>query len=439
MSRGTRAVLWAATVLLLIGAGVWLGRSIEWVDVEVPTLPKGPALHDPFYAAKQLAIRLGARVASPRGFAQLPPAGATLVLASPRWSLFPGGAEALQRWVEAGGRLVVFPTAAWDDDEATGWLPVSAVPAPGDGGAASAPSPSPSPRPSPLPSPRPSPAPSPPPGLPAGLAGLIGGARCAWFREPQDVAPAYGTARAFFVCGHALQRLTSESDAAWQLDAGNGPVLMRVPLGRGSVVASTIDGSFANAALLRHDNALVFAAALQLQAGDEVWFIDDDSRVRFLALLWQHGAPAVLLALGTVALALCRGGVRFGPPLAEPPLARRSIGEQVRRTAAFVARGGGASLHRAALRALEQEARRSVAGYAGLLGSRERSEAIARRTGTDPAALAGAMDPLGTDARARRGVAARIALIEQARRALLPPHLQIRRADPPIRPATSPP
>ena len=114
---------------------------------------------------------------------------------------------------------------------------------------------------------------------------------------------------------------------------------------------------------------------LQLRAGNLVWFFEDETRDRFLAVLWAHGAPALLLGLAATLLLLWRGSVRFGPLLADPPRARRSIGEQVRRTAAFIAGGGGAALHRAAVRALDDEARRSLAGYTGLVGLGERSEA----------------------------------------------------------------
>jgi hypothetical protein len=157
---------------------------------------------------------------------------------------------------------------------------------------------------------------------------------------------------------------------------------------------------------------------LQPRPGEPIWFFDEETRARFLAVLWDNGAAALLLAAAAIALLLWRGGTRFGPLLADAPPARRSIGEQVRRTAAFIAAGGGAALHRASVRALEEEARRSLPGYTGLVGARERSEAIAQRTKTDPAALAAAMSlPARAD---RHRLAAAIARLERARRALLP-------------------
>jgi hypothetical protein len=152
-------------------------------------------------------------------------------------------------------------------------------------------------------------------------------------------------------------------------------------------------------------------------------------------LLWQHGAPALLLAAAALALALWRGGTRFGPPIAARPPERRSIGEQVRRTAAFIAGDGGRALHAASVRALEDEARRSIANYSALLARSDRSDAIARKAGIDAALLADAMAP---PARAgRRSIAASIARLEHARRALAPKHRSLRQ--PPSSAEPSPP
>ena len=169
---------------------------------------------------------------------------------------------------------------------------------------------------------------------------------------------------------------------------------------------------------MRDDGALAFAAMLQLREGDTVWFFDEETRARLLSLLWDHGAAALLLAGAAILLLLWRSGARFGPLLADAARSRRSVGEQVRRTAAFIAAGGGAALHRASVRALEEEARRSIAGYATLLGARERAEAIARTTREDAASLGAAMSPLQRPDRHRLATA--IARLERARRALLP-------------------
>jgi len=192
----------------------------------------------------------------------------------------------------------------------------------------------------------------------------------------------------------------------------------RVRYGQGDITANAIEGSFDNAVLVSPFNALAFAAMLQLREGDDVWFFDEETRARFLSLLWDRGSPALLLAAAAILLLLWRSGTRFGPLLADTARARRSVGEQVRRTAAFIAAGSGAALHRASIRALEEEARRSIAGYANLVGGRERAEAIARTTREDAVALGAAMSPLQRPDRHRLATA--IARLERSRRALLP-------------------
>jgi hypothetical protein len=249
------------------------------------------------------------------------------------------------------------------------------------------------------------------------LALLAKGAPCDDFVEPDWVDPAFGTARHYRLCGQPL-RVLHAGAPTWLLRNSEGAIAARVDYGRGDITANALDGSFDNHALVRDDGALAFAAMLQLQAGDTIWFFDEETRMRLMSLLWDEGAPALLLAGAAIALLLWRSGTRFGPLLADTARARRSVGEQVRRTAAFIAAGGGATLHRASVRALEEEARRSIAGYAGLLSARERAEAIARTTREDAASLGAAMAPLPRPDRHRLAVA--IARLERARRALLP-------------------
>ncbi|HEY2558940.1 MAG TPA: DUF4350 domain-containing protein [Caldimonas sp.] len=387
-----------ATALIVVFAAV-IGRSIEWVDVTVPIAPSGDAARDPFYTAKQLARKLGASVTTVRNFEQLPPPGTTLVLASPRWAMFPGRAEALQRWVGDGGRLVVLQSAWSATGETPPWVPIrsSRPPRRVDTSAAAAA------------------AAAAAASDPVRAIAELAARSCKRYAEPEASVGAFGPPRSFLVCARPSLILHA-SAPRWQIAGDDGAVAVRVAVGRGDVTSNALEGAFANDALLRGDGALAFAAMLQLGAGDRVWFLVDETRAPFLAWLWQHGAPALVLALAALVLALWRSGTRFGPRLLDAPLARRSIGEQVRRTAAFVARGGGAALHAASIRALEGEARRSIANYAALLARRDRSDAIARKTGSDAVALAAAMSPMAHPD--RRRVAAAIHRLEDARRAL---------------------
>ena len=397
---------WVMTALVaaIIAALIaWFMRSIEWVETDVPTPARGEAARDRFYVAKQLARRLGASVTTVHDLERMPPVGATLLIGSRRWSMFPGREAALRRWVDAGGRLVVLQSAWSAEGETPRWVPMRSAPLRRDGPAA--------------PASAAAAAASAPRDIDAFLALLAKGAPCDDFVEPEWIDPAFGAARHYRLCGQQI-RVLHAATPTWLLRSSEGAVAARVGYGRGDITANALDGSFDNRALVRDDGALAFAAMLQLREGDTVWFFDEETRARFLSLLWDRGAPALLLAGAAIVLLLWRSGTRFGPLLADTARARRSVGEQVRRTAAFIAAGGGAALHRASVRALEEEARRSIAGYATLLGARERAEAIARSTREDAASLGAAMSPLQRPDRHRLATA--IARLERARRALLP-------------------
>ena len=397
---------WVLTTLIaaLIAALIaWFMRSIEWVEIDVPTPRRGEAARDRFYVAKQLARRLGASVTTVRDLERLPPVGATLVIGSRRWSMFPGREAALRRWIDAGGHLVVLQSAWSAEGDTPRWVPMRSarLRRDGPGGVASAPAKT----------------ASAPRDIEAFVALLARGGPCDDFVEPDWIDPAFGAARHYRLCGQQIRMLHAGAPT-WLLRSSEGAVAARVGYGRGDITANALDGSFDNRALVRDDGALAFAAMLQLREGDTVWFFDQETRARLLSLLWDHGAPALVLAGAAILLLLWRSGTRFGPLLADAARSRRSVGEQVRRTAAFIAAGGGVALHRASVRALEEEARRSIAGYATLLGARERAEVIARTTRADAVSLGATMAPLQRPDRHRLATA--IARLERARRALLP-------------------
>lgn len=401
---------WLLTVLtsaIVVALFAWLMRTIEWVDADVSYPPRGEAARDRFYVAKQLASRLGATVTTVHDFGRLPPVGATLLLGSHRWSMFAGREAALRRWIEQGGHVVALQSAWSGDGDTPRWVPIRTAHLPRrDAAKGAAP---------------PASATLPPDsgGTPAEIiAAMLArpAAPCGDFVEPDWIDSAFGTPRRYRVCGTPIRVLRPDAPS-WLLAGRDGAVAARVAYGRGEITANAIEGSFDNAALVRDDGALAFAAMLQLRPGATVWFFDDETRAGLLSVVWENGAAALLLAAAAIALLLWRGGTRFGPLVTDPPPARRSIGEQVRRTAAFIARGDGTALHRASVRALENEARRSLPGYALLVGTRERCEAIARAGRRDATALAAAMTlPAGTD---RHRLAAAIVALESARRALL--------------------
>ncbi|HJV62756.1 MAG TPA: DUF4350 domain-containing protein [Albitalea sp.] len=371
-------------VLVLAAAAVWFVRGTEWVDERIDVPARGEAASDRHYAIKQIAQRLGAKVVSPQNLDRLPPPNATLVLGSWHWDLFPERERALRQWVEGGGHLMM---PLWKHPQ---WVPIATMKAPPAPGAASGAA-----------------------SAPRGRRAQVPACRDAF--EPEGVAPYFGERRRLRLCdtlGNMI--LITHGTAQWSLGGPAGPELLRVGVGRGSVtvrLGELID----NRSVFQGDDALAFIAAVQLHPGDELWFVDTETRPPLLAVIWRSGAPAVLLFALLVALVLWRAGVRFGPSTAPLPLARRSVAEQIRGTASFIFQRDGATLHRAQLRALEATARQRIRDH-DRLDRRARAEAIARATALDAADLARAMDP--TLQRARRDLLATLALLETAVRRL---------------------
>jgi hypothetical protein len=346
--------------------------------------PTGEALTNPFYAVQRFAEALGARTAWDRVLATPPSTDSVIVLSTWHWDLIAGRREALERWVESGGRLVVDRTLTGGEDEFEHWSGV---------------------------------------GREYRVDHTEETARadrdfCGSFQEEQNGTPSSGSRdRRYSMCDlDGISFLTSKQTAVWALRDASGIQAVRVAVGRGRVTVINAT-PFRERSLFDGDHGWLFTAATEMRRGDEVHFMSEDAHPSLLALLWRHGAPAVMLTLVLVALVLWRGGVRFGPLAAAPDAARRSLVEQIRGTGQFVLRhGGGRSLHAASVRALDEAATRRVPTYASLSPD-ERAAALARLTGIDRDALAGALQHVGGSRSHELRNA--IALLETARRGTL--------------------
>jgi len=406
----------ALAALVLAGAATWLAFNTEWTDVEVPPELRGPAKTDPLYTFKRFSATLGVELSTPDNLDRLPPPGATLVLSSWFWDLFPQRVTTLQRWVEAGGHLVL-PSYEYYGPELA-WTKIESVPPPA------------------LKAPRPAPAASssdddddseadeneataaqrpPPPrraGPPITLPRTKPGA-CPKLSEPGNVPPAFGVHRNYMTCQGSASTLKSRSPAQWAVDNARGHVALRVAVGRGSVTAADMRLPIYGTALLENDDALLLTAALRMARGQQLWVVVNETRPPLLTVLWQRGAPVILLGGLALALALWRAGARFGPRMPATPTARRSVAEQIRGTAAFIAHHGGRALHHAQLRALDSCARTRVHGYDALIVG-ERAAVLAPLVGVDAHTLARAMNP-----ELSKHLPSALALLETARRRLL--------------------
>lgn len=374
------ALSWSLGLIVVSALAYWIGSNTEWVDVTVPMPPTGEAAENPFYAAGRFADALGARSTRDRQFA-VPGRDAVIVLSAWHWDLTETRRYALERWVESGGRLVVTGSLAGGADEFERWSGVVRRHRP--------------------------------PARPA----PEGGEPCQAVKEEPGASSGALSTRMHMLCNlEETSWFTTARKPLWQLRNDSGVQVVRVAVGRGSV--TVINGTpFHFIQLLAGDHGWLFVAATQLRPADEVHFLTENDHPSLLTLTWRYGAPAIVLALAAIGLALWRTSARFGP-LAEPQsTARRSLAEQIRGTGQFALRhGDGESLHDAAVRALTEAATRRIPGYAGMSPG-DRAEALADLTGFDRNGITEAVHHAGL--RSAGELRSTLAFLETIRRGIL--------------------
>jgi len=385
----------ALLVLAVGGAVAWLASKTYWDEIDVPTPPRGEAVTNPFYAAEKFAATLGARAEWRHTLGTLPTDDTVVFLSQWHWDLIESRRQAIESWVNAGGHLVLDSSLIGGDDGLSAWAGIWREYPEDKGDAAANDSEA---------------------DMQLRRARmLLAGEACAAL-QPVDAQGNAREAKKLSICKlDGLSALRTERDIAWGLADELGLQALRVNVGRGSV--TWINGQpFGNRDLTEADHATLFVDATQLRHGTHLIFISERKNSSLLGLMWQHGAPVVVLASLMVAALLWRGGLRFGPMLPPPDSARRSLAEQIRGTGRFTVRlGGGKALHSATLRALHEAARRHLARYENLPHT-ERIAALSAATGSDPQALADAINYSGP--RRPSELAQALATLETARRHL---------------------
>jgi hypothetical protein len=382
-------VLRLIVVGLIVLVVVWVARNTYWDTMTIPSPLRNEAARNPFYGAQHLVEELGAKSSWDRFLRDVSP-DAAIVVSSWHWTLAEGRRSRMEQWVEAGGRLVLDRTLVGGKEEFERWSGIARqMPVRNEKEEADKrdqmPTSSPDCR---------------------ILHDATPGAE-----EDEDASNGYN-----LCAGQDGSHLVTARRVAWALKDDFGNQVLRVNVGKGSVTA--INGvPFQFRQFLEGDNGALLVAALQLRKNDEVHFLSEAEHPSMLALMWILGWPVVLLVLALIALALWRNSVRFGPLVAEPDRARRSLAEQIRGTGQFVIRfGGGKALHAATVRAFNEAAARRIGAWSRL-SANERIEAVARLTGADAAALGPAVNQGG--ARRPHELRQAVALIESVRRRLI--------------------
>lgn len=306
--------LGALLLVLLVGFAALL-YTAEWKE-ELRNDGFGPEAHrNPYLAAQQFLARLAVDVRQRDGLAlldDLPSTEHLLLLAGSRRSLSERRTNALERWIEGGGRLVLLATESWDEEtqssgdrllDRLGIRLVSAMDRPD---------------------------------WTMGLEALtetLGEGECRQAGALTRVDPGDGSqALQVGLARHRLLRY----DGALAADASLNPLgaqLYRLRLGAGDLVVLTDLGLWRNVRIGCWDNAHL----LRLLTADRptLWWLHNVEVPPLPVAIWQRFPALVLVCLAWLALWVWHSGFRPLPPRAEAPAPRRQLVEQLDGSARF--------------------------------------------------------------------------------------------------------
>ena len=391
------------TALVVVAIGVlvaWIARNTYWDEVSIPTPLRGEAVKNPFYAAEKFVAALGATPERRQTLGTLGDEVDVLFLTNWHWDLIDERRNHIQAWVENGGRLIVDRTLiggdAFSDWSGIGWEYPSSEENESDEDAAGEQAPS---------------------DETDDFLTEDASELCGELREVDDRGTVRDDGRKLSVCTlDVFSYLGTDRTIAWGYAHDEDLQALRTRVGSGTVTVLNLT-PFGNRDLTDIDHGKMLVSATDLRIGDRIVFLSEHEHMSLLGLIWLHGAPVVMLSMAFLAAMLWRGGVRFGPLAATTDLARRSLAEQIRGTGRFAMRlGDGKALHAAAVRALQEAARRRIPRYESL-SPQERVAAIAAKSGLEADALAAAINPVAV--RRENELAHTIALLETARRRIL--------------------
>lgn len=379
----------ALGLAVIAAIGLWLAFHTYWAEETLPGTLQGEAARNAYYSVERVARALGIHVQRLASLRVLPPTDGVLLVNDFHDAVARRELPQVEHWVESGGRLAVNWGSMWTDTALQTWSGVSTAAAVTHDSRA-APT-------------APVPALAPTDQDCTALAVQVDGT---------------ATGDRLSLCGAWFgSHFVSKRLPVWALAEGPELKLLRVAVGRGSLIVIGPASLLAARTFLRGDVAEAFIAATALARGERLTIYSPGHAEPLLAMLWRLAAPAILFSGIVLILVILRQLPRFGPPLPAPITARRSLAEQIRANARFAWRARKLdALRKVVLRNLERTAQRQIVGY-GLLAQRQRAAELGRRAGLDAATLNAAMTE-AADAPPDRQRAA-IAVLEQCRRLLL--------------------
>jgi len=354
---------WALVALLAVlavAAGVWIADKFEKKEFEVTVGFRGEARSNPMLAAGRFLRRMGIPAQELQAHEWSkgpPPAQATLLLATARWSLDQERVDALLDWVEAGGHLIVAarpdPSGTAKGSDASDPL-LKAL------------------------------------GIEIQRYGEAGELAEIVQTIADKVLESRKTTTVDFDAGeHPVevafsprQRLATEADYDRLAEDDLGSAVLHASLGSGSVTVLCDIGPLQNASIGKHGHAELLWRLVRLgPVGAPVWIVFDEDMPALPAWLWRHAREAVIALVLLLLAFMWNRARRFGPLIDLPPPARRRLLEHVEASGQFLWRNGERQyLIEAVRRAVDAAAARRHPGWESLPPD-ERTGRIADVTG----------------------------------------------------------
>lgn len=296
-----------------LAAGIWFFTHFERVAEEREVGYRGEARFNQMLAARRFLQSDGTAARTVQGIDELPPAQGTLIIPTNRYEMSTAQAQALLRWVEQGGHAVVSPAARFGSGSPSG--PDAA----GKENSAAAGDP---------------------------LLAQLGVAVVHPRLNADAVVPVdidWPESKDFLqVNMPPYQRLRLTQAAALTLEDEHGIYLARYARGKGHVTVVASLQFLNNCGIGRYDHAAFLWHLAHFHRSGPVWLVFKDTMPGLPLWLAEHAWQAMVSAAVLLAAWLWYAGMRFGPPLPIPALARRRLMEHIEASGRFLWRAGQA-------------------------------------------------------------------------------------------------
>ncbi|MCG6860287.1 MAG: DUF4350 domain-containing protein [Chromatiaceae bacterium] len=300
MGSEGRAILWILIgfAAILVAASLsWFFENFERRDREIDTGYSAAARRNPFLAAERFLARLDMEVESISGrdrLRDLPPSSDTLVvnaLGVLNWER----RDALHRWIERGGHLVVEAEAPWDETKLLD-------------------------------------------GHTEDFLDFYGVRLRETENPPEEFDPDEEVLAAITIGDYRLEvgftgRFYLEdasgegsiSAARRHVVAAGHPRLLQYDVGDGTLTVTSDNTFLTNRHLGSHDHAFFLALLVAPPDGGKVWLLYDSGMPWLGALLWQRAPFAMISGSGLLVLGIWYLGGRLGPLLPRSAGNRRDL------------------------------------------------------------------------------------------------------------------